>query len=165
MEKLITLALILWCAVPAMLQADDGIDQGRLTEAEFRARQQAYITERAGLTEEESERFFTLYFELEDKKKELNDTTRKLNLRGRDQELTEAEYKQILEQMNDARQQAERLEQEYYKKFTKILTYKKIFLVQRAEMSFHMEMVKGMKPGGGKGPGGRDGHGGERPPR
>ena len=39
----------------------------------------------------------------------------------------------------------------YLGKFKKILSSKKIFLVQRAEMRFHREMIKGMNRGKDKG--------------
>lgn len=167
MNRLILISLIALCTLPSgRLWADDGIDQGRLTEAEFRAKQQEYITERAQLTEAEAERFFLLYFELQDKKKELNEQTRELSRRGNDEDLTEADYHKLLEDIYAARQQGDRLEQEYYNKFKKILSYKKIYLVQRAEMRFHIEIVKGMKPGGkGGGPKGDGPHDGQRPPR
>lgn len=169
MNRLTLLTLALLAALPyGRLRADDGIDQGRLTEAEFRAKQQEYITESAQLTEAEAERFFPVYFELQDKKKELNAKTRELNRRDHEEDLSEADYHQLLDEMYATRQQSERLEQEYYERFKKILSYKKIFLVQRAEMRFHMDIVKGMKPGGGGGKGGGPGGGprdGGRPPR
>ena len=155
--------LVLGSLTCGSLRADDGIDQGRLTEAEFRAKQQEYITESAGLTEAEAERFFPVYFELQDHKKALNEQTRELNRRGHDEDLTEADYHKLLDEMYATRQQSDRIEQEYYDKFKKILSYKKIFLVQRAEMRFHMEIVKGMKPGGRDGGPGGGGPGGGGP--
>ena len=49
--------------------------KGKYTKEEFRAKKQAYMTEKAGLTEEEAENFFPLYFELQNKKKESNKAT------------------------------------------------------------------------------------------
>ena len=69
MKKLIVL-LVMMCSLAPVLRAADGCNQ-RLSPAEFRARQKAYITEKAGLTKEEAARFFPLYFELQDKKKDL----------------------------------------------------------------------------------------------
>ena len=65
MKKLIVL-LVMMCSLAPVLRAADGCNQ-RLSPAEFRARQKAYITEKAGLTKEEAARFFPLYFELQDK--------------------------------------------------------------------------------------------------
>ena len=71
MKKLIVL-LIMMCGFAPVLWAADGCQQ-HLSPTEFRAKQQAYITEKAGLTKEEAAKFFPLYFELQDKKKEQND--------------------------------------------------------------------------------------------
>ena len=51
---------------------------------------------------------------------------------------------------SDNRIAADRLDKSYLDRFKKILSNKKIFLVQRAEMRFHREMLKGMnrKDGG-----------------
>ena len=46
---------------------------------------------------------------------------------------------------------ADQLDKTYLGKFKKILSSKKIFLVQRAEMRFHREMIKGMNRGKDKG--------------
>ena len=43
-----------------------------------------------------------------------------------------------------------RLEKTYYEKFKKILSNKKIYLVQRAEMRFNRELLKGMHHKGGE---------------
>ena len=60
--------LVLWvvaCGFMPLLWAVEGCEQ-HLTKEEFRAKQQAYITEKAGLTSEEATAFFPLYFELQD---------------------------------------------------------------------------------------------------
>ena len=55
MKKLIVL-LVMMCSLAPVLRAADGCNQ-RLSPAEFRARQKAYITEKAGLTKEEAGSF------------------------------------------------------------------------------------------------------------
>ena len=117
MKKLIVL-LVMMCSLAPVLRAADGCNQ-RLSPAEFRARQKAYITEKAGLTKEEAARFFPLYFELQDKKKEQNDKAWSLIRQGKDET--------------------------YFAKFKKILSAKKLYLVQKAEMRFHRELLKGMR--------------------
>ena len=94
MKKLIVL-LVMMCSLAPVLRAADGCNQ-RLSPAEFRARQKAYITEKAGLTKEEAARFFPLYFELQDKKKEQNDKAWSLIRQGKDEKTTEAQYDVIM---------------------------------------------------------------------
>lgn len=148
MKKLIVL-LIMMCSFAPVLWATDGCNQ-HLSPAEFRAKQKAYITERAGLTKEEASKFFPLYFELQDKKKEQNDKAWSLIRQGKDEKTTEAQYDAIMEGVYDARIASDRLDKAYFGKFKKILSAKKLYLVQKAEMRFHRELLKGMQRGGNK---------------
>ena len=135
---------LIWIVVLAfapLVWATGGCDQ-RLSKEEFRACQQAYITEKAGLTAAEAEDFFPLYFELQDRKHQLNDEAWKLMREGKKEGVTEARYDEIMESVYDARIAADRLEKSYYGKFKKILSSKKIYLVQQAEMRFHRELLR-----------------------
>ena len=71
MKKLIVLFIVMCSFIP-LSWAMDGCNQ-HLSPDEFRAKQKAYITEKAGLTKEEAAKFFPVYFELQDRKKQLND--------------------------------------------------------------------------------------------
>lgn len=143
MKKLILLVVIL-CGFLPVLEAADGCDQ-HLSREEFRAKQKAFITGQAGLSKEEAAKFFPLYFELQDKKKKLNDESWSLIRKGKDEKTTETQYEEINEKVADNRIAADRLDKSYLEKFKKILSSKKIYQVQRAEMRFHREMIKGMK--------------------
>ena len=142
MKKLIAL-LVLLCGFMPLLWAADGCEQ-HLSREEFRTKQKAYIIEQAKLTKEEAAKFFPIYFELQDKKKKLNDESWNLMRKGKDDKTTEAQYKEINEKIAENRIAADQLDRTYLGKFNKILSSKKIFLVQRAEMRFHRDMIKGM---------------------
>ena len=53
------------------------------TVIEFRLKKQTYMAQKAGLTEEESQKFFPLYFESQDKKKEINNKLGVLQKKGK----------------------------------------------------------------------------------
>ena len=142
MKRLVFLLLILIGGGMSLVKAYDGYLQ-HLSPEEFRQKQQAFITEKAGLTESEAAKFFPLYFELQDKKRELNDKAWKLLHKGKDKKLSEAEYEEILLAMYDSRIDSAQLEKTYYKKFREVLSAEKIYQVQRAETRFHRELVKG----------------------
>lgn len=144
------------CALLPLARATDGCDQQRMSPEEFRAKQQAYITEKAGLSKDEAAKFFPIYFELQDRKKKLNDDAWDLLRKGKEENVTEKQYGEILEGMYDLRIASDRLDKTYYEKFKQILSCKKIYMVQKAEMHFHRELLKNMQPGGKKG-GGRPG--------
>ena len=150
MKKLIRLMDMI-CLIMPLLWASDGCDQ-HLSPEEFRAKQKAFITEKAGLTSEEAAKFFPLYFELQDRKKQLNDEAWKLLRQGKDANRTEAQYEVIMVGLYVARIASDRLDKTYFDKFKKILPCKKIYLVQRAEMRFHRELLKGMHKKGDASP-------------
>ena len=141
MKRLIILLFII-CGFTPLLWAMDGCNQQRLSPEEFRAKQKAFIIEKAGLNKEEAAKFFPVYFELQDKKKALNDTAWGLLRKGKDDKTTEAQYAEILKGVYDARSASDKLERDYYEKFKKILSNKKIYMVQKAEMRFHRELLK-----------------------
>ena len=72
MKRLIILLFII-CGFSPLIWAGDGCNQERLSPEEFRAKQKAFIIEKAGMPKEEAAKFFPVYFELQDKKKALND--------------------------------------------------------------------------------------------
>ena len=138
MKKVIALVVLL-CGFMPVLWAADGCDQ----------KQKAFIIEQAGLSKQEAAKFFPVYFELQDKKKKLNDESWDLMRKGKDDKTTESQYEEINEKVANNRIAADQLDKTYLSKFKKILSSKKIFLVQRAEMRFHREMIKGMNRKGG----------------
>ena len=142
MRKLIAWVVLL-CGFMPVLWAADGCDQ-HLSREEFRAKQKAFIIEQAGLSKEEAAKFFSVYFELQDKKKKLNDESWDLMRKGKDDKTTEAQYKEINEKIAENRISADQRDTTYLGNFNKIRSSKKIFLVQRAEMRFHREMIRGM---------------------
>jgi hypothetical protein len=119
-------------------------EQQRLTPQEFKAKQQAYITSAAGLTTDEAEKFFPLYFELQDKKKALNDDIWKLMKEGRKETTGEARCAEIVEEVYDVRISIDKLDKSYVQKFKKIISGKKMLLVQDAEVRFRRDMLKGL---------------------
>lgn len=134
--------LIVCVSAAPFLWAWDGCNQ-HISPDEFRKRQRAFITEKAELTRQEATEFFPVYFELQDKKKGLYDQIAQLmHQQGRKENVTEAQYEEMIEKASGLRAAQEELERVYYEKFKKILSYKKIYLVQRAEMHFNRELLK-----------------------
>ena len=95
MRKLIALVVLL-CGFMPVLWAADGCDQ-HLSREEFRAKQKAFIIEQAGLNKEEAAKFFPVYFELQDKKKKLNDESWDLMRKGKDIKQRKLQYAVFLD--------------------------------------------------------------------
>ena len=140
MKKLIILLNMVMLSIGTQLQAADNSQQ-RMNKEEFRAKQQAFITEKAKLTREEANKFFPIYFELQDKKKILNDEAWQLMRKGREEKTTEAQYEEILEGVYKSRLSSAQLKQNYYEKYKKMLRFKKIIFEQHAKMHFHSELL------------------------
>ncbi|MGL5959058.1 MAG: hypothetical protein ACRCZZ_10825 [Phocaeicola sp.] len=117
--------------------------EGRsISREEFCKRQASYLTEKAKLTEEEAEKFFPLFFELQEKKKEINNKAWKKARNGCDDSTTEKEYDEMTTQLLNARLESDKLDLEYNKRYKEILSAKKIFFVQMAEMRFRRDLLK-----------------------
>ena len=124
----------------------------RMTTEEFQAQQKEYIIRYAELTEEESTAFFTLYFDLQNKKREINSRVWKNARAMRSQERTEEEYLEVVDALADAKIECATLEKQYLAQFKKILPAKKLMRVQMAEDRFQREILKGMQQGQHKKP-------------
>ncbi len=127
--------------------AQDG-HRSKMSPEEFRQKQEAFITDKAELTQDEAAKFFPIYFELQDKKRALNDRAWSQIKRGKKEKMTEAEYEAIITNVLNARIASDKLEKAYFYRFKGILSCEKIFKVQGAEMRFHRELLKdfGRKP-------------------
>lgn len=133
--------LLIFLGIGISMQAQDKKKPG-FSKEEFRARQESYLTEKAELTKEEAAKFFPIYFELQDRKKAINDEGWRQIRKGKDPKTTESEYEQIVDNIVKARIEADKLDLEYLQKFKKILSAKKIYKLQRAEMKFHRDILK-----------------------
>ncbi len=139
MKKSLYILLLLLCTSISLFA------QKKLSREEFRARQEAFITDKAGLTKQEAKQFFPLYFELQDKKSQCNKEAWEKIRKGKDANLSEKEYNEIVEAVIQSRITADQLDLEYVRKYKKFLSAKKIYNIQRAEMKFHRELLKPQK--------------------
>ena len=71
--------------------------KAKLSKEEFRNIQEKFITEKANLTTKEAKQFFPLYFELQDKKTALNKEAWKRIRKGKEENVSESEYGQLIE--------------------------------------------------------------------
>ena len=116
--------------------------QHTMNKQQFRERQKEFLTERASLTPEEADSFFPLYFELQDKKHNLNKEAWGKLRREQKEKLTDSEYSKIIDDVAKARIASDELEYEYIQLYKKFLSAKKIYRIQRAEMHFHRDLLK-----------------------
>ncbi|KAA6339318.1 hypothetical protein EZS27_012746 [termite gut metagenome] len=135
--------LLVFCVFSLVLWAAKGYNQ-YITPDEFRQKQKVFIIEKAQLTSKEAAEFFPIYFEFQDKKRDLNDQIAQLMRGIKEENSMETQYKEIVDKMYELRTTQNELDKIYYEKFKKVLSYKKIYCVQKAEMHFHRELLKTM---------------------
>lgn len=119
--------------------------QKKTSEAEFRTKKEAYMTEQATLTKEEASKFFPLYFELQERKKQINNAAWTNAKKGQNPRTTEKEYEDIIDGFMKAQLESTDLDKEYLKKYKAILSSQKNFLLYKAEINFHRNMIKIMQ--------------------
>ena len=115
-----------------------------MTPEEFQTRQKEFIIQHAGLTEEESATFFPLYYELQQKKHEINGRVWKRARAVPPHELAEEDCYAIIDALADIKIECATLEKEYLAKFKTILPAKKLMRVQMAEDRFQRELLRNM---------------------
>lgn len=142
MKKTVSIILVL---LTCMCLTDVHAQKQKLSKEEFRSRQQEFIIQRAGLTQDEAKQFFPLYFELQDKKEKINKDAWKEMRQGKNPKTSETEYARIVENVIQSRIANDNLDLEYVKKYKKFLSAKKIYEIQRAEMKFHRELLKSVR--------------------
>ncbi|WP_129595206.1 hypothetical protein [Seramator thermalis] len=115
----------------------------KMNVEDFEKRKQAYVKEKAALTDEEAQRYFPLNSELNRKKFELNRQYRQKleKARKNNQKMSDEEYRQIIENDVELKMKEAELEKEYSAKFDKVLSPEKLFKAQQAEKTFIQQEV------------------------
>ncbi|MBQ4519633.1 MAG: hypothetical protein II999_03345 [Bacteroidaceae bacterium] len=140
-KLLILLAVFYGTSLFVMAQQQSG-GSHRLNKEEFKEKFQQFLIKQADLSEQEAKEFFPVYDECQKKKHELNGRIWKLRKEAHKKQLTEEDYKKILDEIADLRIQIDKLDKEYLPLYRKTLSYKKIFDIQGAESRFHRELLK-----------------------
>ena len=114
---------------------------GTFSPAEYWKQQQEFFSKEAGLTASEAEKFFPLYNELQQKKRELNRSVRQ-QTRQNGPGMTEEQAAKAIEAMAESKIKIAQLEKESLEKFKDILPASKILKIQNAEEQFNSKMLK-----------------------
>ena len=143
MKKIFFASLLIFLALTASAQ-EQRKERPHFSPEEFQTKQKTYITEKAGLTPEEAETFFPLFFELQKKKFELERNARKDFRKQRGEQLSEEECRDFVYKMADTKIEIAKLEREYTGKYLEVLPPCKLRRVQHAEGMFQRDLMKKM---------------------
>lgn len=145
MKRYFLLLISIVCLTVSAQEQNGNSRRPRMTPEEFQNKQKEFIIQQAELTDAESAAFFPLYFELQNKKHELNGRVWKKARAVHPNERTEAEYNEMIDALADVKIECATLEKEYLIKFKSILPAKKLMRVQMAEDRFQRELLKGIR--------------------
>ncbi|MCB2408755.1 hypothetical protein [Hymenobacter lucidus] len=147
------LAVLLLAAVQSASFAQGGRRQGdRLSQLENA--KIAYLTDKIALTQDQAQRFWPVYNEFSDKRRDVARRMRQLRNASPDG-LSDQQIKENLTQALSLRQSEVNLEKEYFEKFQKVLTIRQVGKLFIAERDFTKEVLKRVADRrGGPGPAG-----------
>lgn len=146
------LAAFLLVAMHASSLAQGGRHQGqggRLSQLENA--KIAYLTDKISLTQDQAQRFWPLYNEFADKRRDVARRMRQLRTENPDG-LSDQQIKDNLTQALALRQTEVNLEKEYFDKFQKVLTIRQVGKLYLAERDFTKEVLKRVADRRGGGP-------------
>ena len=111
----------------------------------FRENMENFITKEAGLTATEQQKFYPMLNEMLSAQRKLMAQEREVMKSGQKAK-TEAEYEQIVKKTTELQVENRKIEQTYYKKFAKVLTWEKIYKVRMALTKFNMHALRNFSP-------------------
>lgn len=145
MKRLICILTSLFFAVCLMAQPPQG--RRTFSPEEYEKNLETFITERAGLNQDEATKFFPLLKEMRNAQRQIGIQQRKMQKPAK--ESNEEECKRIVENMTNMELKLRQIEQTYYtKKFPKVLSWNKILRVRVALEQFKMEALRMFSPHG-----------------
>ena len=145
--RLLSLAALLLMLAPAApaQSGPQGQRLGQLENAKI-----AFITGRVFLTQDQAQKFWPLYNEFSDHRRELNRSGRLLR-RDITEGMTDEQLRDNFTQSFNTRQKELNLEKEYFDKFQKVISLRQVAQLFQAERDFTKEVIKRVAGGGGAG--------------
>lgn len=122
-------------------QGDKGPDRGKFSPEKFDAQMRQYLTQHCALSEQEAAQFFPIYKEMQTKMRAQFDRQRAF---FRNQPQDEKACQKAIEDRDASEIELKRIEQEYHKKFIKVLSATKAYKVIKAEEAFHRRQMMQM---------------------
>ena len=115
---------------------------------DYEKRKMEFIKTQAGLTNSEAEKYFPLNSELTKKKFDLRILHRDKVQKIKDNSnLSDSEYRKLLEDDMEVKLQEAALDKEYAEKFEKVLSPEKLYRAQQAEREFMQREVSNFRSG------------------
>lgn len=139
MKKFITFLLALFFAGNIIVNAQDDDRADR-----FRAQRVSFLTERMKLTSAEAQRFWPVYNEFSEKRDKINLEKIKLNryVAQFANTVSDKEANELSVKFLTLENQEVQLREDYHKKFTSIISARKVLLLYQGETQFKAYLLK-----------------------
>jgi len=137
-EFTILMILLLSCTGILLGQSENG--QERIQTAKI-----AFLSQKLELTPEEAQKFWPVYNEFNQKKKDIQIERRIARLEMEKSSFSDDDAKKIISDEFKARKNELQLEEQYFQKFQEIITPKKVVKLAHAEREFNSRIIKRMQ--------------------
>lgn len=129
--KTLLFSMLFSCTLPLYGQDKDveAIERNPRAQEKIRAARIAFITDRLELSPEEAEKFWPVYREYTEKRKEIRQQLRESRRSGRDE-------KEIIDLELDLKQQELDLEKDYAQRLQRVISAEKVVALRQAERDF-----------------------------
>lgn len=113
----------------------------------IQAKKVAFLTEKLDLSVEEAQKFWPLYNEQEKEFEKLHNERRSLmkDIHGNIETMSDKELEEKTSRLININLDEAKLQLEYYEKFKKILSIKKIFILHHSEKEFNHTLLRELK--------------------
>lgn len=145
MKSIITLLLGFVFVASAMAQDVDEQVKDPKAQEKIRAARIAYITEKLGLTPAEAEKFWPIYNEFDQKRRELRLQNKDLRKNPDPNKSQEEIEKAAIAQQHQFRQKELDLEKDYSGRLLNVISAKKVMALPRTEKDFRDLLLRRMQ--------------------
>lgn len=141
MKSLLRILFILMI-VPAFAQDEElSSAQDPKVRDKIQAARVAYITDQLALTPQEAERFWPIYREFAEKRKEIRQQLKDLKKNPDANKTTEQHEKEIMDEQFDVKQKELNLEKDYSRRLLKVISAQKLRTLPEAERRFRQMIL------------------------
>ena len=120
-------------------------DRHQFSPERYKQRLEEFVTKDAGITADEAARLFPMLYEMQEKQRK-NTEAAGAAMRSVKEGASEADYEKAVNRATALDLENKKLEQEYYKKFHTVLSWKKVHALRVSLWKFQMEALRRFSP-------------------
>ena len=152
-RSIIIIALCLFAVLPIIAQGQNK-HKGSFNHDEFRKKMELFITEEAGLSPEDAQKFFPIFREMKEKQMKLGHKIKKLKKdplddddddEDDDDDKDEDEWAEAVIEIEELKVKQAQIGETYIKRLCRIISGEKVFKALKAEDTFHRQILKNFR--------------------